>query len=198
MTCAEYLPVAHRVLESNVGKANWHNISISLVDPEQVFWVRLISSGMTSPIPSSFRTALQGYNASNAVPATRLMFGSANNSSMTLGGPVQNRGCLAISSTRILHFNFRQAPNERVIVDKSRLHSPTGDQNSFLLAHLCIDWFVSLALIKSGMYVCLAHRNMTPSNSLSGGIQKDIGKARNRNGNEQVRPQFESASPNRY
>jgi len=33
---------------------------------------------------------------------------------------------------------------------------------------------------------------------LSGGIHGDVGQARDRNGDEQVRPQFESASQTRY
>jgi len=46
--------------------------------------------------------------------------------------------------------------------------------------------------------ICLASRKMKPSNSSSGGIQGDVGQARDRNGNEQVRPQSESASQTRY
>lgn len=48
-------------------------------------------------------------------------------------------------------------------------------------------------LIKPGMDVCLALHGLQPSNSLSGGIQGNIGQARNRNGKEPVRPQFERA-----
>jgi hypothetical protein len=57
--------------------------------------------------------------------------------------------------------------------------------------------FASWASTQNGP-VMLGLRKMKPSNSSSGGIQGDVGQARDRNGNEQVRPQSESASQIRY
>ena len=53
------------------------------------------------------------------------------------------------------------------------------------------------SLLKPSVCAALG-KKMKSSNSSSGGIQGDIGQARDRNGNEQVRPPFESASQTRY